>query len=33
MYIGKCLMNFRVEICLMGEYLFFVGVVIHNVFA
>ena len=26
-------MNFNVEIYLIAEYLFFVGVVIHNVFA
>ena len=33
MYVGWCLMNFIVEIYLIAEYLFFVGVVIHNVFA
>ena len=33
MYIGWRLMNFNVEIYLIAEYLFFVGVVRHNVFA
>ena len=32
MYIGWRLMNFNVEIYLIAEYLFFVGVVIHKVF-
>ena len=33
MCVGWCLMYFRVKISLIAEYLFFVGVVIHNVFA
>ena len=33
MYVGWCLMYFRVEIYLIAEYLFFVGVVKHNEFA
>ena len=33
MCVGLCLMYFRVEIYLIAEYLFFVGVVIHNEFA
>ena len=33
MYIGLRPMNFNVEIYLIAEYLFFVGVVIHNMFA
>ena len=32
MYIGWRLMNFNVEIYLIAECLFFVGVVIHKVF-
>ena len=33
MCVGWCLMNFIVEIRLIAEYVFFVRVVIHNVFA
>ena len=33
MCVGWCLMYFRVKIYLIAEYLFFVGVVIHNEFA
>ena len=33
MCVGWNLMYFRVKIYLIAEYLFFVGVVIHNVFA
>ena len=33
MCVGWCLMYFIVKIYLIAEYLFFVGVVIHNEFA
>ena len=33
MRVGWYLMYFRVEIYLIAEYLFFVGIVVHNVFA
>ena len=33
MCVGWCLMYFGVKIYLIAEYLFFVGVVIHNEFA